>query len=640
VSCGPIRLRGGGMFSPTDRADGIEVGNWGNSPEPRINGRPVKLPPQEMARSATVLSGGRAVIGTDTHLRLYDGNGRELAAVALPAAAWGVVASGDRRVVVAAVGDGTLHWYSLRDGELLTELLTLFPSGDGRRWIAWTPEGFFAHSESGGAELAGYHVNKGAKGTPEWVEFAQLYQLYYAPELLSKKLARTADAEMKAKLGRIGSTSKVLGDHPAPLLELVEYCPTAEAEGTRGFSRATPAAPAPAPAAGGPGCQAIVAGATRGFARAEKPAAASGAPAAAPVVAAELPPGMNAVKLRFRVTDRQGGIGDVDVVVNGKVVSNTRGFARASQAPAAPASGTAGGGTVTEKTIPLNRGVNRVHVRAYDGGNGVETTSGVLELVVPAPKVQEATNRSGKPRMYILGVAVDKYAPPFTLRFAVKDMSDVIALLKKNKSSAYADVEAVTLTDEQVSLAGLERSIDDLTAKVGPNDTVVLYLSGHGFVDKEAPTAPYYFITQNTDPNNIAKTAFSQGLLKEKLSRFPARNLFLFLDTCHSGTMEMSVFDKASKEFGQVYLLAAASPQEEALDSYKGINGPFAYAVLEGLNGRAATDNVVDNLSLGKFVKKELPRLVAEERPGHRQSANFKAASGEVEDFELARVVK
>jgi hypothetical protein len=93
----------------------------------------------------------------------------------------------------------------MRDGR---ELLAFFPHKDGERWVAWTPEGFFAASE-GGEQLLGYHLNRGAEQTPEFVAVDRLYAAFYRPDLL---LARLQGDEGKIEQARaaIGDINQVL----------------------------------------------------------------------------------------------------------------------------------------------------------------------------------------------------------------------------------------------------------------------------------------------------------------------------------------------------------------------------------------------------------------------------------------------
>jgi hypothetical protein len=88
-------------------------------------------------------------------VRLFDRRGTQQWAVSAPSTTWAVNISGEGRFVIAADSDGTMRWYRLRDG---AELLALFLHPDGKRWVLWTPEGFF-HAAPGSETLIGHHLN-------------------------------------------------------------------------------------------------------------------------------------------------------------------------------------------------------------------------------------------------------------------------------------------------------------------------------------------------------------------------------------------------------------------------------------------------------------------------------------------------
>ena len=79
---------------------------------------------------------------------------------------------------------------------------------------------------------------------------------------------------------------------------------------------------------------------------------------------------------------------------------------------------------------------------------------------------------------------------------------------------------------------------------------------------------------------------------------------------------------------------------QEALDSYDDRNGVFAYAVMEGLRGRAAADaeGRVTALALGEWVMRRVPQLAREK--GHQQNAVFRAAQRDLRSFPLAAVTR
>jgi uncharacterized caspase-like protein len=74
---------------------------------------------------------------------------------------------------------------------------------------------------------------------------------------------------------------------------------------------------------------------------------------------------------------------------------------------------------------------------------------------------------------------------------------------------------------------------------------------------------------------------------------------------------------------------------QEALDSYDNRNGVFAYALREGLRGRAAKDGDgrVSALALGEYVTRRVPELAAERQ--HRQNAVFRTATRDLRSFPM-----
>ena len=199
---------------PPARIEGL------NSSTPVIAGQKIPLPPLELARSALVLP-DRILLGTDYNLRSYDRAGHELGPpVALPGAAWALTATEDGHIAVAALGDGTLRWYRLAGTAPPVEIATMFSHADGRRWVMWTPEGFFDHADIGGKELVGYQLNRGKADAPEWIGFAQLYRAFYAPDLVLASVTGKGAAAIGQRLGTIGDVRTWLRTGGLPQVEL------------------------------------------------------------------------------------------------------------------------------------------------------------------------------------------------------------------------------------------------------------------------------------------------------------------------------------------------------------------------------------------------------------------------------------
>lgn len=151
----------------------------------RLQGATVALETYEKVHSHAILPAlDQVVIGTEWALRAYDVQGRQRWLNRVSSPVWAVNASADGRVVIAALGDGTLRWYAARTGD---ELLALFMHRNAQDWIAWTPGGQYASSPYGD-RLIGWHVNRGLDQEPDFFQAVQLERVLYRPDIVKKAL--------------------------------------------------------------------------------------------------------------------------------------------------------------------------------------------------------------------------------------------------------------------------------------------------------------------------------------------------------------------------------------------------------------------------------------------------------------------
>jgi hypothetical protein len=117
----------------------------------------------------------------------------------------GIVATPDNRIVVAALSDGTIRWYTMDKGR---ELLAFFPHADGQRWVAWTPSGYYMASVAGDG-LIGWLVNRGKDKSADFFSIARFRDIYYRPDIVEKILG-TLDEGQAIKRGdaETGRTTK------------------------------------------------------------------------------------------------------------------------------------------------------------------------------------------------------------------------------------------------------------------------------------------------------------------------------------------------------------------------------------------------------------------------------------------------
>src|SRR5690606_11465743 len=110
---------------------------WQDTLQARVNGRAVELDPAEVSRALDFFPGSTdAALGTSFRLLRIDGRGRIAWQVRTAGEVRPVNVTGDGRMIVTGLSDGTLRWWRASDG---AELLALLATRDGR-WVAWTPE--------------------------------------------------------------------------------------------------------------------------------------------------------------------------------------------------------------------------------------------------------------------------------------------------------------------------------------------------------------------------------------------------------------------------------------------------------------------------------------------------------------------
>ncbi len=213
------------LAAPRTQAPGLAITGWEGGRTPMLNGQPLKLKEFETAFSLAIAPDARRfILGTAWNVRAYGANGQPLWQTPAPDAVWAVNVSGDGKVAAAAIGDGSIRWYRMEDGR---EILSYFPNADGRRWVLWTPNGYYDAS-SGGEDMIGWNVNNGPEHAADFFPASRFRDAFHRPDVVDLAL-RTLDedralaAANAARGGDVRSPS-VLTARP-PVVEILS--PTA-----------------------------------------------------------------------------------------------------------------------------------------------------------------------------------------------------------------------------------------------------------------------------------------------------------------------------------------------------------------------------------------------------------------------------
>lgn len=246
--------------------------------------------------------------------------------------------------------------------------------------------------------------------------------------------------------------------------------------------------------------------------------------------------------------------------------------------------------------VSLPQGASDIHLRAiaYDE---TDLGSDPAEVVLHRAGLQEVTGN-----LYVLSIGIGHYQHGGgtadssrgqfrNLRYPAADAQAIAARLRQEGRPLYEHVEVHSLTDAEATRDSIREGIRWLQESVGPGqiDTVVLYLSGHGY---STPDGHYYFAPFDFDVRAAERTGLAGSELREALGgRLRARRVFLFVDTCHSGGLSGRSEDLAASLGEGVFIVASSAANEYAYESEAWGHGAFTLGLLRSLNKPELEDN-------------------------------------------------
>ncbi len=526
-----------------------------------------RVAPGERALSVDVAQTADAVLlGTDFALMLVDSDGRVVARREVASAAWAVALAPRGRLAVVAHGDGSVRWYSLREDSLLEEIAGAFLHAEDGRWVAWRADGRFAHSESGGADLGGFAVNRlrrDAEGriadrASGWAAMAELYGELY-------RRAETAGVfDQPETWARIASRR----DLSQRLLALAWF-------------DAKPAAVCDFGAAPGEaGCM----------------NAAEVAPVTGMTIVEEWPE-TEFIQVHLDLPHDAAPVERVRIYRNGVIA----GVTEKSDLTLTP---TEDGRRLTVNLSAIG-GENALSARLYAASGRYEDVE-IATLKLDPVKTERV--------LHILAVAIADYQiEGFELVSAANDAAAISDLISHAASRDAYDfiAEPKLLQNKYAGKAEILQAIDELSRSVDANDTVIVYLAGHG----ETRDGDYVFLHYDlTSKETMFEEGLSGDALTLAISTIGAASMLLIIDTCYAGAIEHDAVANFAHNT-QTYFLMSSNSTEKAQDLVQGSeNGPLAHLLLEGMKGAAAlaSGTTVDANALALYVMERIPSIVAD----------------------------
>jgi len=248
---------------------------------------------------------------------------------------------------------------------------------------------------------------------------------------------------------------------------------------------------------------------------------------------------------------------------------------------------------------------------------------------------------------HALIIAVASYPKVCPLPASVlNDGRDMHTMLTSPANCSFNSTNVALLVDSDATLAAIRRELEALAQRAKPDDTVVIFFSGHGMRLGDASDAASALIPFDCDPANLSGSILPEAEISSALNRIQARRVVVFIDACHSGaaTSFKSLNDslttlgytekslaRLAEGTGRV-LIASSRASEFSLVFDGARNSLFTEHLLNALRGGARTRG--DGLIRVFEVFNHVAEQVRAAAPG-QQHPIFKASNLE-DNFPIA----
>ena len=242
------------------------------------------------------------------------------------------------------------------------------------------------------------------------------------------------------------------------------------------------------------------------------------------------------------------------------------------------------------------------------------------------PKSMNAMGGYESGHAIVIGVANYRHVTPLP-DAVLNDAQDVATVLKAKEYCGYDERNVHLLLDGDATLEGIREALSSVARASGPDDTVVIFFSGHGanLGDRSDPESA--LLPVEYDPRTPNSTSLSEPEFSLALQCLAAQRLLVVIDACHAAgagnfkaelAREAPALGYSEKSLGRLaqgtgrVLIASSRASEESLVVSGARNSVFTSHLLEALRGKAQTtgDGLIRVFEVFTHVSKEVKRQV------------------------------
>ncbi|HBE17142.1 MAG TPA: hypothetical protein DEG17_23810 [Cyanobacteria bacterium UBA11149] len=243
-----------------------------------------------------------------------------------------------------------------------------------------------------------------------------------------------------------------------------------------------------------------------------------------------------------------------------------------------------------------------------------------MSAIVSNPTTQELERDRVKLWMVLVGVNHYQDSQIPDLRYCANDCKELAAVLKV-ASQEFQETEIIPLYDggeKSPELSEIMTSIQQF-GLAKPEDTVLFYFSGHGYLDSN--NRPIFCVA-DTSLADLAGTGFKLDVLLNELGKCQAQRQLVWLDACQEQEEDNSIrrnptsqllaaLELQAEQSHDFYAMLSCNKTERSWEIPELKHGLFTYCLIEGLRGKAAnSEGKIDADSLFKYVERNSQKFI------------------------------
>jgi len=238
-------------------------------------------------------------------------------------------------------------------------------------------------------------------------------------------------------------------------------------------------------------------------------------------------------------------------------------------------------------------------------------------------------------RALVIGIA--NYDDASRLPDAVlDDAHDLASVLQSVDYCGFPATNVQLLIDEFATLDAIRSALADLASATDPEDTAIVFFSGHGARFGSGPDETSALVPVDCRIGDLEGTTLQESELSSAIAKIAAKRVLVFIDACHAGgagvlksgqgqQIQLGFSEKSLQLLAQGagrVIIASSRATETSLVLNGARNSVFTGRLLEALRGKAYTagDGLIRVFDVFEYVSKQVRGTV----PG-RQHPIFKA---------------